>query len=67
METTLAPAPYHLVPNIGPFWVIDGLHAGTAKTAITFSYIGLATGYALLITTAFLCIAIVSFQKREVG
>lgn len=65
--STAAALMYHLVPNIGPFWVIDGLQAGTYKTIIPLSYVGYMTAYAALLTTAILGIGIAAFQKREVG
>lgn len=58
---------YGCVPNIGPFWIIDGLQAGTEKTAVGFRYVAYVTGYAGLITTGILAIGVVAFQKREVG
>jgi len=63
----LATAAYRAVPNMGVFWVIDGLHAGTEKTTVPFSYVGYVTCYAMLLTLGILNIAIVAFQKREVG
>ena len=58
---------YHVLPNIGAFWVIDGLQAESAETAVTFGYIGLATAYAVLLTVGIVNIGIVAFQRREVG
>lgn len=67
-QSSLAAAfAYRAVPNVGPFWVIDGLNAGTEKTTVTFTYVAYVTGYALLLTTGILSIAVVAFQKREVG
>jgi ABC-type transport system involved in multi-copper enzyme maturation permease subunit len=66
-SSTLAAIAYRIVPNIGPFWVIDGLNAGTEATAVTFDYLGYVAAYALLITAGVLSLAIVAFQKREVG
>lgn len=63
----VAGALYHVFPNVGPFWIIDGLHAGTEGTAVPLSYVGYATGYALLLTVAILCLAVASFQRRELG
>lgn len=63
----LAALAYHLVPNTGPFWVIDGLSVGTEETAITWEYIGYTTAYAALLTTAALSVAVGLFQRREVG
>jgi len=58
---------YHLLPNMGPFWVIDGLYAESEETTITLRYILYVTCYAVLLTTAAISIAIAAFQKREVG
>ncbi len=58
---------YQLVPNAGLFWVIDGLYAQSAETAVPFEYLGYATGYAALWTTAIIAIAVSTFQRREVG
>ena len=63
----LAAAAYRVVPNVGPFWIIDGLNAGTEKTAVTFTYVAYTTAYALLLTMAILAIAVAAFQRREVG
>src|SRR3990172_3274339 len=63
----LAAAVYRAVPNVGPFWVIDGLTSGSEQTTVTWTYVFYATGYALLLTTGILGIAITAFQKREVG
>lgn len=63
----LAAFAYRAVPNMGLFWVIDGLHAGTAKTAVPFQYIAYAIGYASLWTVGILGIAIAAFQNREIG
>jgi ABC-2 type transport system permease protein len=66
-ESYAASIAYHLLPNIGPFWVIDGLVAGAEETTITGDYLAYMTAYALLLTTGILGIAIAAFQKREVG
>jgi len=58
---------YRVVPNIGPFWVIDGLTSGSEQTTIPWSYIGYVSAYAMLITTGVLSIAVAAFQRREVG
>ena len=63
----LARGAYRILPNMGPFWVVDGLVAGTEKTAVPFKYVGLASAYAGLLTVAILNLAIAAFQKREVG
>lgn len=66
-SSVLAAIAYRAIPNVGPFWIIDGLHAGTEKTAVGFKYISYVTCYALLLTTGILSIAVAAFQKREVG
>ncbi|MHC4696928.1 MAG: hypothetical protein ACYTFA_09310 [Planctomycetota bacterium] len=58
---------YRAVPNMGPFWVIDGLYAESEATAITLRYIIHVTCYATLLTVGILSIAVAAFQKREVG
>ncbi len=63
----LAAFAYRAVPNVGPFWVIDGLTAESEQTTVTWTYLLYTTGYALLLTTGILDIAIAAFQKREVG
>ncbi len=65
--SALASSLYSIVPNVGPFWVIDGLYAETEVTAIPLRYVGYVTGYAALLTSATLGIAVFIFQKREVG
>jgi len=65
--SALAAFAYRTFPNMGPFWVIDGLYAGTEKTTLTAAYIGFVTAYAALLVTGILGIAIVAFQRREVG
>lgn len=58
---------YHVVPNIGPFSVIDGLYAESEKTLVPPRYVGLVSGYAALLTVGILSVAIAAFQTREVG
>lgn len=65
--STLALAAYHLVPNLGVFWVIDGLMAGTEATAVPLSYLGFATAYASLISVGLVALAILGFQRRELA
>lgn len=60
-------AAYHAAPNMGVFWVIDGLMAGAESTTIPFEYVGYATAYAALVTSGVICVAIAVFQKRELG
>lgn len=57
---------YRIIPNIGPFWVVDSL-IGEARTVVTFQYVAYATAYAMLLTGGILGLAIIAFQRREVG
>lgn len=63
----VAAAAYHFVPNIGPFWIIDGLTSGSEETTVTGQYVLLTTAYAALLTVGILGIAVSAFQQREVG
>ena len=63
----VAAVAYRAFPNIGPFWVIDGLTSGSDRPAITWTYVGYVTTYAGLVTAAILSLAVAAFQKREVG
>jgi len=58
---------YRVVPNVGPFWVIDGLTSGSERTTVTPTYIAYVTAYAALLTTGILALAVLLFQKREIG
>jgi hypothetical protein len=60
----LARVAYALVPNLAYLWVTDALTQGNE---ITFRYVGMAFGYAMLIVLAWLFLGIALFQKREVG
>lgn len=66
-DSRLASLAYHVIPNFGPFWIIDGITTGSPETTATFKYVVLTTAYALLLTTGVLGIAVAAFQKREVG
>ncbi len=67
VSAMLSASAYHLVPNIGPLWVVEGLTVGTIETAVPFVYVGYATAYVGLITLGVLGLAVALFQKREVG
>ena len=58
---------YRALPNIGPFWVVDALMATSEDSYVPFSYVGYVAIYAILLTAGILNVAIVLFQKREVG
>lgn len=66
-ESILASVSYALFPNVGPFWVIDGLTVDSPETQIPATYVLLATAYGLLMCSAILNVGIVLFQRREVG
>ena len=58
---------YRIVPNINPFWVVEGLQAGSDQTTVTGEYLGYVSLYAALLVSATIALAIALFQKREVG
>ncbi|RJP30487.1 MAG: hypothetical protein C4547_16685 [Phycisphaerales bacterium] len=63
----LSSALYHVTPNVGPLWIVDGLTGASQEGFVPFSYVGWATLYALLITAGVLSIGVALFQRREVG
>jgi ABC-2 type transport system permease protein len=63
-DSVLARIAYWLSPNLAFLWVTDAL---TRNTPITLHYVGLASGYAMLIVICWLLLGIALFQKREVG
>ena len=63
----LAALAYTFIPNIGPFWVIDGLVAAVEETSVPLRYVGYVTGYAVLEIVAVLALAVALFQRRELG
>jgi ABC-type transport system involved in multi-copper enzyme maturation permease subunit len=65
--SNVAAVAYRIAPNVGPFWVIDGLVAGTEETTVTGRYVIYATGYAVLLIVGIVNLAVALFQKREVG
>lgn len=65
--SSVARVAYGIVPNIGPFWVIDGLYAESQDTTVTAEYVRYVTAYALLLIAGVVSIAVALFQKREVG
>ncbi|MEK6675656.1 MAG: ABC transporter permease subunit [Planctomycetota bacterium] len=67
IQSTLGAITYRLLPNLGPFWVIDGLTAGAEETTVPLIYVSYVTTYAFLIIVAILGIAVALFEKREVG
>ncbi|MCH7703534.1 MAG: hypothetical protein IIB61_00345 [Planctomycetes bacterium] len=66
-ESRLAAWAYRAVPNIGVFWIIDGLIAESAETAVGGAYIALVGAYAVAWTVGILCVGLIAFQHREVG
>ncbi len=63
-DSAVAKGLYHLVPNLGLYWVVD---AASANVGIPLRYVGMATAYTALVVLAILMIAIALFQRREVG
>jgi hypothetical protein len=63
-DSVVAQVLYHLVPNLGFYGVID---AASANVGVPESYVGLTTGYTVLLVIAILAIAVALFQRREVG
>ncbi len=55
---------YNLMPNLRAFWPADNL---TQEMHIPLSYLGDLTLYAAFIVTALLSVAVLLFQRREVG
>lgn len=66
-KSQLAAWLYHVVPNLSPFWVIDGLFAEKAETTVTGGYLLYALAYCSLVTAAFVSFGIALFNRREVG
>lgn len=54
----------NVLPNLQFFWPADALTQGHT---ITLEYLGVVTLYAVCISGAFLSLAIILFQKRDVG
>src|SRR5262249_386223 len=55
---------YRVVPNLAFLWITDALTQGNH---ITFHYVPLTFGYAMLVVLAWLFLGVALFQKREVG
>ncbi len=55
---------YAILPNFQMFWLSDGVTQGHV---IPIEYVGLALIYGPLYILATLCIAVILFQRREVG
>ena len=53
-----------VVPNFQIFWLADAVNQGHP---IPFQYVGITLGYGTLLILAALCIAVILFQRREVG
>ena len=63
-QSVAAAAAYHVLPNLGIYWVIDAVNAGIP---VPSQYLVLATGYTVLLVIALLMIGVALFQRREVG
>jgi len=62
--TTVAWAPYVIVPNVSFVYLADAL---TMKHPISWGYFGMVTAYCALYTTAMLGLGVALFQTRETG
>lgn len=63
----LASSVYAIVPNLSPFWIIEGLYAEHVSITVDRSYLLLAGAYSGLVTVAFVSLGIALFNRREVG
>ncbi|MCA9281839.1 MAG: ABC transporter permease [Phycisphaeraceae bacterium] len=64
-ETKLwAKAAWSVIPNMQYFWMVDAVTQGHP---ITGRYIALAGSYSLVQVTAFLSLAVILFQRRDIG
>lgn len=66
-RSQLAAVVYRLVPNLSPFWVIDGLYAANVRMTVDRSYLLLSAAYSGLVTAAFVFLGVGLFNRREVG
>ncbi|GAB4548634.1 MAG: hypothetical protein Tsb0013_09380 [Phycisphaerales bacterium] len=57
-------AGWSIVPNLQPFWLVDAITQGHTIPA---RYVGLVFGYAFVQITGLLALAVILFQRREVG
>lgn len=55
---------WSVVPNLQYFWMVDAVTQGHT---ITGRYLALAGGYTLAQVTAFLSLAVILFQRRDIG
>jgi len=63
-QSQLAWTLYHVLPNLGFFWITDAVNSGIP---VPPSYIAMCAGYAILMVIAILMIGVALFQRREVG
>jgi len=66
-QSWLASVGYHFIPNLSPFWVIDGLFADNDAAVVTGEYLLHALAYSGLVSVALLSVGVILFHKREVG
>lgn len=59
-----AKAAWSIMPNLQFFWMVDAVTQGHP---ITGRYLGLAAGYTTAQVTAFLALAVILFQRRDIG
>lgn len=63
-KSSLAVPLYVLLPNMQYFWQADALSHGSA---ITWNHVGTVSAYAALMIAAGLSLAVILFQKRDLG
>ena len=63
-QSPLAWTLYHVLPNLGFYWITDAINSGTP---VPGRYIAMTAGYTVLLVTAILMIGVALFQRREVG
>jgi ABC-type transport system involved in multi-copper enzyme maturation permease subunit len=63
-RSTIAGFFYSILPNFNFFWIVDAVNNDQPIPAI---YPVFVVGYALLISTAALCLGVALFQRREIG
>lgn len=60
----LALAAWGAIPNLQFFWLLDAV---SQNRPVPASYLGLVSAYAACQIGAFLCLAVILFQRRDVG
>lgn len=64
VASRLLSAAYHVLPNIGFFWIADAI---ADRRGVPVQYVAQATGYGVVYIVAALLVATALFQRRELG